>query len=80
MRLRVDVAELIQTLSEEDEASRGGERCKSEAKRENDREPDQPYGRLGGEWLAWSLANAAECTSTAPHEEGAVTSLGTFPI
>ena len=33
-----------------------GERRKSEAERENDREPDPPHGHLGAGWLAGSLA------------------------
>jgi hypothetical protein len=32
-------------------------------------------GCLGGGWLAGSLARSPCCTSTAPHEEDAVTSL-----
>ena len=34
----------------------GGERRKNKAESENDREPDQPHGHLGGGWLAGSLA------------------------
>ena len=29
-----------------------GDRRKNEAENENDREPDQPHGHLGGGWLA----------------------------
>jgi NADPH:quinone reductase-like Zn-dependent oxidoreductase len=32
-------------------------RHKREAESENDREPDQPHGHLGGGWLAGSLAD-----------------------
>src|SRR5207245_10084044 len=34
-----------------------GERRKNKADSENDREPDQPHGHLGGGWLAGSLAD-----------------------
>src|SRR4029450_10910606 len=47
------------------------ERRKSEAESENDREPDQRHGHLGGEWLAgaqqtWAGAIVTESERPAP--------------
>jgi hypothetical protein len=44
----------------------GRERRMSEANSENNREPDQPHGHLGGGWLAGSLAERHDA-----HQHGA---------
>jgi hypothetical protein len=44
----------------------GGDWRKSEAGGENDREPDQPHGHLGGGWLAGSLAERRDAHQHAP--------------
>jgi hypothetical protein len=45
----------------------GGERRKSQAESENDREPDQPHGHLGEDGLAGSLTERRDANQHGTH-------------